>query len=83
MVSSLIFQIKNGEEHRAPSPNPFSRFCSGFALSLSNIYDMPIGFQISTRKAKKKFSRLRAKLFHSVALPLARPTLRHCMNVGN
>ena len=31
--SSLIFQKISGEEHRAPSPNPFSRFRSGFALS--------------------------------------------------
>ena len=31
--SSLIFQNISREEHRAPSPNPFSRFRSGFALS--------------------------------------------------
>ena len=33
MVSSLIFQKIYGEEHRAPSPNPFPRFHLGFALS--------------------------------------------------
>ena len=32
MVSSLILQKNSGEEQRAPSPNPFHRFCSGFAL---------------------------------------------------
>jgi len=33
MVSSLVFPTISGEEHRAPSPNPFPRFRSGFALS--------------------------------------------------
>ena len=33
MVSKLIFQKISEEEHRAPSPNQFPRFCSGFALS--------------------------------------------------
>jgi hypothetical protein len=32
MVSSLIFQKNSGEEQRVPSPNPFPRFRSGFAL---------------------------------------------------
>ena len=31
--SSLIFFKISGEEHRAPSPNPFPRFRSGFDLS--------------------------------------------------
>ena len=32
MVLSLIFQKNSGEEQRAPSPNTFPRFRSGFAL---------------------------------------------------
>ena len=32
IISSLILQKNSGEEQRAPSPNPFPRFRSGFAI---------------------------------------------------
>ena len=40
MVSSLVFPTISGEEHRAPSPNPFPRFRSGFALSLGFVLNL-------------------------------------------
>ena len=62
MVSSLIFQKFSGEgltepggAHRAPSPDPFPRFFSGFALGLGFALNsralraLNSGFAIDTR----------------------------------